>query len=166
MGLKIARGQRAGGYCRLRRARVPGHELADDRQDQPVLRVGQHCRPRGRNGRPSTRTANGSSQLREFSWQKKDTFFERARTSLEFVQNPMSVQPVRTITEPAAIAEARREVPDGVANRSYLQRSFQQFEATLEHRLRAHLQQDADPVRRCPRSSCPRRMTMRPTAAS
>jgi ATPase family associated with various cellular activities (AAA) len=53
----------------------------------------------------------------------------------------MSVQPVRTITETAAIAEA----PGGVASQVYLQRSLQQFEAVLEYRLRGHIQQDADP---------------------
>src|SRR5256885_11634135 len=53
----------------------------------------------------------------------------------------MSVQPVRTITESAATAEA----PDGIAGQVYLQRSLQQFEAVLAHRLRGHIQQDADP---------------------
>jgi hypothetical protein len=53
----------------------------------------------------------------------------------------MSVQPVRAITETAAITEA----PDGVASQVYLQRSLQQFEAVLEYRLRGHIQQDANP---------------------
>ena len=44
----------------------------------------------------------------------------------------MAVQPMRTITGPAARAE------------TYLQRAFEQFEVTLEHCLRGHLRQDAD----------------------
>jgi ATPase family associated with various cellular activities (AAA) len=45
----------------------------------------------------------------------------------------MSIQIERTTAEPVAIAEPRR---------TYLQRSFQHFEATLEHRLRALLHPD------------------------
>ena len=44
----------------------------------------------------------------------------------------MAVQPVRTITGPTARVE------------TYLHRAFEQFEATLEHRLRGYLQQDTD----------------------
>jgi ATPase family associated with various cellular activities (AAA) len=47
----------------------------------------------------------------------------------------MSVQPLSS----RAPAEAR-----GVADPSYLHRAFEQFEATLEHRLRGYLQQDTD----------------------
>jgi hypothetical protein len=57
----------------------------------------------------------------------------------------MSVQPAKATTRPAATAEASREARGSVASQTYLQRSFQQFEATLEHRLRGHLQQDGDP---------------------
>jgi hypothetical protein len=56
----------------------------------------------------------------------------------------MSLQSVRTIAGSAPI-EARREAPRCVASQTYLQRSFQQFEAMLEHRLRVHLQPDVDP---------------------
>ena len=44
----------------------------------------------------------------------------------------MAVQPVRTITGPTARVE------------TYLHRAFEQFEATLENRLRGYLQQDSD----------------------
>ena len=57
----------------------------------------------------------------------------------------MTIQPLQTITGPAAKVEAPREALGSVASQTYLQRSFQQFEATLEHRLRGHLQQDVDP---------------------
>jgi len=56
----------------------------------------------------------------------------------------VSPQPVQTNTGPAATAEASRDARGSVASQTYLQRSFQQFEATLEHRIRGHLQQDAD----------------------
>lgn len=56
----------------------------------------------------------------------------------------MSVQPAKATTGPAAKVEALREALGSVASQTYLQRSFQQLEATLEHRLRGHLQQDAD----------------------
>lgn len=56
----------------------------------------------------------------------------------------MNINFVRTIAGPAPMAEPPRNALGSVASQTYLQRAFQQFEATLEHRLRGYLQPDVD----------------------
>jgi hypothetical protein len=58
----------------------------------------------------------------------------------------MSVHPLHKITGPAAAAESSRAPGEtrGVTEPAYLHRAFAQFEAALEHRVRAHLQQDGE----------------------